>query len=124
MNEEKNLMAKIRKSLQLFPDDMPPLTRPEERTNPKSGKIGMTKPKFDSRLEKQKPKGKSDARDWMVQTGKGGAFVLKHRESGDFYADYVTTPITSWGCKRFVTKDEAYKYLNDSKNFNQPKRKA
>jgi hypothetical protein len=75
--------------------------------------------KFASAQEKQKAKGKSPAKDWKVQTGGGGAFVLKHKESGDYYAGYATTPITSWGAKRFVTVKEAYAYLNDSKNFTQ-----
>ena len=74
---------------------------------------------FQSALEKQRPKGKPPANEWKVQSAKGGAFVLVHRESGDFYADYVSTPVTSWGAKRFVTVKDAYTFLNDSKNFTQ-----
>ena len=74
---------------------------------------------FSSAQEKQRPKGKSPASEWKVQSAKGGAFCLVHRSSGDYYADYVVTPITSWGAKRFLTVGDAYKFLNDSKNFSQ-----
>lgn len=84
---------------------------------------GKREQSFRSVQEKQKPKGKPPAREWKVQTGKGGAFVLVHRESGDFYADYVSTPITSWGAKRFVTAADAHRFLNDPKHFNQPARR-
>src|SRR5688500_9696548 len=83
----------------------------------------MSKREYRSVLEKQKPKGEPNAKDYRVQTGGGGAFVLQHRESGDYYADYVTTPITSWGAKRFLTLKEAYAYLDNSDNFKQPSRK-
>jgi hypothetical protein len=75
--------------------------------------------RWQSAQEKQRAKGKPPASEWRVQSAKGGAFCLVHRESGDFYADYVSTPSTSWGAKRFVTVDEAYKYLNDPKFFTQ-----
>lgn len=75
--------------------------------------------RWQSAQEKQKAKGKPPASEWKVQTGAGGAFVLVHKESGDFYANYVTTPQTSWGATRFATVDEAYKYLNDPKHFAQ-----
>lgn len=78
---------------------------------------------FQSAQEKQRPKGKPPASEWKVQSAKGGAFCLVHRESGDYYADYVSTPITSWGAKRFVTVDDAYRHLNDSKYFSQGPRK-
>ncbi len=107
-NKNSPLLEQMRKD-----QKQPRLSRRAQKLE-REAKLG-----FNSTLQNNQRSGKPPASEWKVQTGGGGAFVLQHRASGDYYADYVTAPQTSWGAKRFLTVKDAYEYLNNPKHFSQ-----